>query len=131
MKAVPLPPITQADAEAERDRLFDDTPAPAFPRLLLETEVIYAGRRWRVRFADTPIDQAAAILDKKGCQGVDTQTPTAHQPNGNGYQPAPTGAPICPTHAGRTMKPMQHPDKQGHHWMCTAKVGDGWCAERA
>src|SRR5947207_863338 len=67
MKAVPLPPITQADAEAERDRLFDE-PAPAFPRLILETEVIYAGRRWRVRFADTPIDQAAAILDKKGCQ---------------------------------------------------------------
>jgi hypothetical protein len=40
-------------------------------------------------------------------------------------------APTCATHADRKMKPMQHPDKQGHEWMCTAKVGDGWCAERA
>ncbi|HEY3230620.1 MAG TPA: hypothetical protein VGJ87_15455 [Roseiflexaceae bacterium] len=39
-------------------------------------------------------------------------------------------APMCPTH-NRGMKRLQYPTKLGHALHCTAKVGDGWCEERA
>jgi hypothetical protein len=29
------------------------------------------------------------------------------------------------------MKAMKFADKRGNTWMCTAKSGDDWCAERA
>ncbi len=35
--------------------------------------------------------------------------------------------PPCPAHLGRPMKPS----KNGNGWYCSAKVGDGYCDQRA
>ena len=128
-----LPPISEAAAEAEpeSDRLFADLPpAPSYPHLTISTTVIDPdGFTWSVTFNDTPLAAAAAILAKRGCRPAGA---VPSSPSQVSAAPTPSSAPpCCPTHAGRLMKPMHHADKQGHQWMCTAKVGDGWCEERA
>lgn len=120
-------PINQAEADAEprRERVFPE-PA-AYPNLTIQTTVVDPdGFVWTVTFADTSLAAAADVLKKRGCR------PAAPAPSSapSAAPAAPSGAPCCPTH-NRPMKAMQRPDKQGHTHMCTAKVGDSWCDQRA
>jgi len=112
----------EADAEPKRERLFAEP--GAYPKLTLQTTVVDPdGFLWTVTFADTSLAAAADILKKRGCK------PAAGLSNGA----APTATndtPVCSVH-NRAMKPMQRTDKQGNTHMCTAKVGSGWCDQRA
>jgi hypothetical protein len=130
MKTVDLPPITQADAEAEHDRLFDTpAPPPPYPAIQLETVINYEGYSIRVVFRDTSLADAVNVLRKRGCAPAQSTNGAVVQPH-NTHPASAEQPPTCPSH-NRPMKPMKFADKQGHMWMCTTKVGDGWCAERA
>ena len=129
MKTVDLPPITQADAEQERDRLFADAPPPPpYPHIVLQTTVLHAGYTFVVTFNDTSLADAVSVLQKRGCEPAGAAPAPAKAQNG--HAPMLFEPPTCPQH-NRPMKPMKFADKLGNTFMCTAKVGDGWCAERA
>src|SRR5690349_1078901 len=101
------------------------TAAPAFPRIVLRTVVEYDGFTFQVEFNDTSIGDAVAVLKKRGCvpaKGKEHAAPAA--------MPQADVPPTCPVH-NRSMKAMKFADKHGHTWMCTSKVGDDWCSERA
>jgi len=118
MKYAPLPPISAADAENEPadQQLFA-------PRITMSTTVAYRGRQLLITAEDLSADKFCDMLDKRF--GATASAPPAT----NGQAPA-DAPPICPSHR-KAMKPMKFADKQGHTFMCTAKVGDGWCEERA
>lgn len=117
-------PISIGDARAEppEQQLFEaEAPAPK-PQFTLSTQFEHRGRVITVTATNMNADQFCDLLDSRGFAPPHvTQSPAA----------APTAAPICPVHQGRAMKLMQRPDKQGRTHMCTAKVGDGWCDQRA
>jgi hypothetical protein len=133
MKTVDLPRITQADADAEpaADRLFTEPPpAPPYPQIVLQTTVLHAGYTFVVTFNDTSLAEAVSVLQKRGCEPAGQ--PQVKAMNGNGHAPMLSEAPMCPQHAPRKMKPMKHPSRQGHSWMCTFQYDTGdYCVERA
>jgi hypothetical protein len=134
--AVPLadlPPISAADtsAESQADRLFaEPLPPPPYPAIELETMVSYEGFTFRVVFRDTSIAAAAEVLKKRGCVPASAAPAPPSQANA-GHAPMLSEPPMCPQHAPRKMKPMKHPSRQGHSWMCTFQYDTGdYCTER-
>jgi hypothetical protein len=86
------------------------------PTITISTVVSYRGRQFTITSEGYTVEQFADLLDRK-----------FGPPSAPAAQPS---APLCAVH-NRTMKPMQRPDRQGHTYMCTAKIGDGWCDQRA
>lgn len=116
---------------------FPDPPAPAFPRIILQTTVEHEGYTFVVTFNDTSIADAVAVLKRRGCTPAGKEHAPAHGAQAGdrpGVVPEadiPPAPPVCPIHTNRSMKPMKFADKQGHVWMCTARDGDTYCVERA
>jgi hypothetical protein len=134
MKAVNLPQITaeQALNEPAADRLtFPAT--RAYPKNKATITAAYDGFLVTFELCDIGIarvEEFIGQLQERGYTPAAAGAAAPHQQNGNGHAPVPTEPPACPQH-NRPMKPMKFADKQGHTFMCTAKVGDGWCEERA
>ena len=135
MKTVDLPPITQADAEQERDRLFTEpVPPPPYPAIELETVISYEGYTFRVVFRDTSIADAVSVLKKRGCIPVGA-APASPATNGRAPHFADDGTPTCLngncSRHGKPMEPSQHGG-----WYCKgkdARTGNakGYCEQIA
>jgi hypothetical protein len=135
LKTVALPKITQADAEQEpaADRLtFPATRPYAKNRAVIHA--VYDGFHVQFELCDIGIARVVEFIGQLTERGYTpggvTPPAPAKAPNTNGHAPALSEPPACPQH-NRPMKPMKYADKLGNTFMCTAKVGDGWCAERA
>jgi hypothetical protein len=128
-----LPPISQADANAEQeaDRLF---PEPrAYPKNRAAIQAIYDGFIVTFEVTDAKIGQVEQLIGtliERGYTPAALPVAPAQGQNGNGHAPATDQPPSCRIH-NRPMKRMNWASKEGHTWHCTAKMGDDWCAERA
>lgn len=127
-KNMSRPLISASEPPVDEAPLFPDDapPPPAYPALTITTTVIDPdGFTWSVTFNDTPLASAAAILQKRGCRPAGAPVAQSGAPVAHG------GPPRCPDHPDRPMKPMQFAGKDGSQWMCTARIGDGYCERRA
>lgn len=98
--------------------MSENTNAPA-KRISISTTVAHRGRQLVITAENYSADEFCDLLDRRF--GETQDAPVFRQP------PA---TPSCPIH-GKPMREMKYPSKTGQMWHCTAKVGDGWCDERA
>lgn len=127
----PYQDFSKADVDQAEPLAFPEAaPAPvAFPRIVLQTTIEYAGFVFNVTFNDTSIAEAAAVLEKRGCvpAGRPAQAPQA--------APAPQAS--VPTCINRNCSRYGQPMAASQHsggWYCTGKdptTGNakGYCKE--
>lgn len=109
---------------------YDPAPVEPRPQTVYTIHVISPqGYPVTVQITGGTLDQLGRSIDKLMINGY--MVPELSAPAGAQAQPAAsTGAtPVCPIH-NRPMKPMQRPSKGCTH-MCTAKVGESWCDQKA